>query len=112
MTIDGAADGPACEAFVGGALRTLRPGQIVVMDNLSVQKGAAIAPIEGCGCRLLAGLPPDLLAQAPHELEDAASVRADPRGAGGGHRRRPAAIGQDAASSGSRRRLPLTTQPL
>lgn len=55
MTIDGAADGPAFEAFVRAALcPTLRPGQIVVMDNLSVHKGAAIrALIEGCGCRLL-----------------------------------------------------------
>jgi len=59
MTLDGAADALAFAAFVRHALvPTLRPGQIVVLDNLSTHKGDAIrALVEGAGCRLLF-LPP------------------------------------------------------
>ena len=59
MTLEGAVDRPAFEAFVRQALvPTLVPGQIVVLDNLSVHHGAAIrALIEGAGCRVLF-LPP------------------------------------------------------
>jgi transposase len=55
MTVEGAADGPAFTAYVREVLvPTLRPGQVVVLDNLSVHKGApARALVEGAGCRLL-----------------------------------------------------------
>lgn len=59
MTLDGATDGLAFAAFVGELLvPTLRPGQIVVLDNLSAHKGAAIrALLATAGCTLLF-LPP------------------------------------------------------
>lgn len=59
MTLDGATDGPAFAAYVAKLLvPTLRPGQVVVLDNLSAHKGDAIrAAIEGAGCALLF-LPP------------------------------------------------------
>lgn len=59
MTLDGAADGPAFAAYVTELLvPTLRPGQVVILDNLSVHKGAAIrTAIEEAGCALLF-LPP------------------------------------------------------
>lgn len=54
MTLDGATDGPAFAAYVAELLLpTLRPGQVVVLDNLSAHKGDAIrALIEGAGCAL------------------------------------------------------------
>lgn len=59
MTLDGATDGLAFAAYVAELLvPTLRPGQVVLLDNLSVHKGATIrAAIEAAGCRLLF-LPP------------------------------------------------------
>lgn len=59
MTLDGATDALAFAAYVGAVLvPTLRPGQVVVLDNLSAHKGDAVrALIEGAGCRLLF-LPP------------------------------------------------------
>lgn len=59
VVLDGATDRAAFDAFVGQLLvPTLRPGQIVVLDNLSVHKSAvARAHIEGAGCHLLF-LPP------------------------------------------------------
>ncbi len=59
MTIAGAADGPAFVAYVREFLvPTLRPGQIVVLDNLAVHRNAAARRlIEARGCRLLF-LPP------------------------------------------------------
>ena len=55
MTLDGASDGPAFVAYVREFLApTLRPGQIVVLDNLAVHKvAAARALVEARGCRLL-----------------------------------------------------------
>jgi transposase len=55
MTRAGALDGPACTAFVEQVLcPTLRPGQTVVLDNLSAHKGkAARAALEAVGCELL-----------------------------------------------------------
>ena len=55
VTIPGAVDGPA---FIADAERvlapSLRPGQIVVLDNLSAHKRAdAYTAIEAIGCRLL-----------------------------------------------------------
>lgn len=54
MTLDGAADALALEAFVRRALvPTLRPGQVVARDNLSAHKGDAIRALaEGAGCAL------------------------------------------------------------
>ena len=59
MTLDGATDAAAFAAYVGELLvPTLRPGQVVVLDNLSAHKGDPIrALIEAAGCRLLF-LPP------------------------------------------------------
>ena len=54
MALDGAADGPALVAYVRAFLvPTLRPGQVVVLDNLAVHKaGEARALIEAAGCAL------------------------------------------------------------
>jgi transposase len=54
MTLEGAADGVAFEVFVARILApVLRPGQIVVWDNLSVHKRAAAQRlIEARGCRV------------------------------------------------------------
>ncbi len=55
LVVEGASDRPAFEAYVREALvPSLRPGQTVVLDNLSVHKGAGIRTlIEEAGCRLL-----------------------------------------------------------
>ena len=55
LVVPGAADGPALEAYVERALApSLRPGQVVVLDNLSVHQGPRVRePVEGAGCRLL-----------------------------------------------------------
>lgn len=57
--VDGAVNGPAFEAYVAQLLLPgLVPGQIVVLDNLSVHKSARVrALIEGAGRQLLF-LPP------------------------------------------------------
>jgi transposase len=59
MTLPGAADAAAFAAYVREELApALVPGQVVVLDNLSVHKGAAIRRlIAARGCRLLF-LPP------------------------------------------------------
>jgi transposase len=55
MTVEGAADGLVFEAFIKHVLMpTLQPGQIVIMDNLSIHKGQRVRElIESCGCQLL-----------------------------------------------------------
>jgi transposase len=64
MTLDGAADTPAFVAYVRELLvPTLRPGQIVFLDNLSAHKDDAVRTlIEGAGCalRFLPPYSPDL----------------------------------------------------
>lgn len=59
MSIAGAADTPAVVAFTEHVLvPVLRPGQVVVMDNLAPHKAPRVrALIEAAGCRLLF-LPP------------------------------------------------------
>jgi transposase len=59
MTVAGALDRPAFDAFVAQVLvPSLRPGQVVVWDNLSVHKSdAARRLIAAAGCQLL-WLPP------------------------------------------------------
>ena len=54
MTLEGAADTLAFEAFVEGVLcPTLLPGQIVVLDNLNIHKSRRVRElIEACGCWL------------------------------------------------------------
>lgn len=54
VLLEGAVDGDAFEAFVAQSLvPALRPGQTVVLDNLSVHKRAAArARIEAAGCQL------------------------------------------------------------
>ena len=54
MTLEGAADTLAFEAFVEQVLcPTLQAGQIVILDNLSIHKSGKVrAWIEACGCRL------------------------------------------------------------
>jgi transposase len=82
MTLPGAVDTDAFTVYVRELLLpALRPGQVVVMDNLSVHKGAAIRRlIEGAGCRLLF-LPPYSPDLAP--IEHAFSkIKAHLRGAG------------------------------
>ncbi|GAC1379055.1 MAG: hypothetical protein NVS4B2_33400 [Chloroflexota bacterium] len=55
MTLEGAADADAFVAYLTHLLvPTLMPGQIVVMDNLSVHKDERVAPlIAGAKCRLV-----------------------------------------------------------
>jgi transposase len=55
LVVEGAADGPSFTAYVREVLvPALRPGQVVVLDNLSVHKSAAArALVEAAGCRLL-----------------------------------------------------------
>jgi len=59
MTVNAPTDRDVFTAFVRHVLApTLRPGQVVVLDNLNAHKTAAArALIEGAGCRLLY-LPP------------------------------------------------------
>jgi transposase len=59
MTVEGAMDRAAFDAFVAKALiPSLRPGQVVIWDNLSVHKSAdAQRRIAAAGCQLL-WLPP------------------------------------------------------
>jgi transposase len=54
MVIEGATDAAVFRAYVGHVLvPVLRPGQIVVLDNLSSHKGSEIARmIEQAGCQL------------------------------------------------------------
>ncbi len=55
MTLEGALDGDAFAAYLREfLLPTLVPGQIIVMDNLSVHKDKRVRPlIAGAGCLLL-----------------------------------------------------------
>jgi transposase len=59
MALPGALDGAACEVFVRDLLvPTLRPGQVVLWDNVRPHQRATLpALIEAAGCRLLF-LPP------------------------------------------------------
>jgi transposase len=59
LAVEGAADTAVMLAFVRHALApTLRPGQTVVLDNLSVHRAAPVRrAVEAAGCRLLF-LPP------------------------------------------------------
>ena len=59
MSIEGSADGEAFALYVERFLRpSLRPGQVVVMDNLQVHKTKRVRElIEGRGCSLVF-LPP------------------------------------------------------
>jgi len=59
VVVDGAVNGALFEAYLKQQLvPTLRPGDVVVMDNLAVHKRAEVrTAIEGAGCRLLY-LPP------------------------------------------------------
>jgi transposase len=54
MTIAGAADTPVVEAFVRECVvPQLRPGQILVLDNVATHKSGALRRlVEGAGCRL------------------------------------------------------------
>lgn len=64
MTLDGATDTACFVAFVEHYLvPVLRPGQIVVMDNLSPHKAPAVRRLiegAGCGLRYLPPYSPDL----------------------------------------------------
>lgn len=55
LAAPGAVDGPVFERYVGEVLvPALRPGQVVVLDNLSVHKGLRVRElVEDAGCRLL-----------------------------------------------------------
>ncbi|SRR6266487_2241506 len=53
--LDGAADGAAFEIYVEQLLApSLKPGQVVILDNLSIHQGSRVRQaIEARGCRLL-----------------------------------------------------------
>jgi transposase len=55
LILDGAADGAAFEVYIEQLLApSLRPGQIVILDNLSIHLGPRVKQaIEARGCRLL-----------------------------------------------------------
>jgi len=55
MTIEGAIDQAAFDAYIRHVLApTLRPGQVILLDNLSVHKSLEVRRlIEACGCRVL-----------------------------------------------------------
>jgi transposase len=55
VVVEGATDRLVCAAFVEQFLApSLRPGQVVVLDNLSAHKGERVRQlIEAAGCRLL-----------------------------------------------------------
>lgn len=55
LVVDGPVDGRVFEAFVARVLLpSLRPGQIVVLDNLNVHKNARVRQrIEAAGCHLV-----------------------------------------------------------
>lgn len=55
MTIEGAVDGAAFQVYLRDILvPSLRPGQLVIMDNLSVHKSLRVRQlIEAQGCTLL-----------------------------------------------------------
>lgn len=55
LILDGAADGAAFEVYIEQVLAPgLRPGQIVILDNLSIHLGSRVKQaIEAQGCRLL-----------------------------------------------------------
>lgn len=55
MTLEGAADRLAFEVFIEHyLLPTLVPGQVIVLDNLSIHKGVRVRElVEGAGCSLL-----------------------------------------------------------
>jgi transposase len=58
-TFDGATDADTFVAFVReGLVPTLVPGQVVILDNLSAHKAAAVSPlVESAGAKLVP-LPP------------------------------------------------------
>lgn len=64
MTVDGATDTEAFEAYVLHVLNpTLRPGDIVIMDNLSPHKGVSVQRLieqAGAGILFLPSYSPDL----------------------------------------------------
>ena len=55
LMLDGAADAAAFEVYIEQVLApSLRPGQIVILDNLSIHLGSRVKQaIEARGCRLL-----------------------------------------------------------
>ncbi len=55
MLLEGAAGGAAFGVYIEQILApSLQPGQIVIMDNLSIHKGQKVRQvIEACGCQLL-----------------------------------------------------------
>jgi transposase len=55
FVLDGAADGTAFEVYIEHVLApSLKPGQIVILDNLSIHLGSRVKQaIEAKGCRLL-----------------------------------------------------------
>lgn len=59
MVLDGAVDGPAFEVFVGAVLvPTLRPGDLVILDNLSSHKGPRVGQLIHAARAEVVYLPP------------------------------------------------------
>ena len=93
MTVEGAANTEAFLTYLDAVLcPALRPGRVVLMDNLQVHKAQAVRQrIEACGCRLvfLPRYSPDFnpIEGAFSKLEDVFTPGAGPhaRGLGAGH---------------------------
>ena len=97
MVLDGPMDGSAFEAYVTQVLvPTLRPGDIVVMDNLAAHKRAEVAH-RNRGGRRPAPLPAALFARPQSDRNGLRQAQGRPsqgrrpinRGLGERHRRRP-----------------------
>jgi transposase len=59
MVLDGAIDGPAFEVFVDAVLvPTLRPGDLVILDNLSSHKGPRVGQLIRAAQAEIVYLPP------------------------------------------------------
>jgi len=85
LAVEGAATRTVFEAYLGQVLApTLRPGQVVVMDNLSAHKGGRVREIvEGAGCEVCSTCHPTRRTSTPSSRLSARSK--EPSG-----RRKPA----------------------
>jgi hypothetical protein len=95
LAFDGATNTSCFEAYVGGCLApTLRPGDIVVMDNLSCHKTAEVARLiaaTGAEVRYLPPYSPDLNPIEKDQADSTSSARWCEAADAGYHRLRPAA---------------------
>jgi transposase len=96
MIIEGAANAEIFEIYIEQILApSLKEGQVVILDNLSIHKGQRVRElIEARGCRLLflpaysPDFSPILRGLLQTESGSAPSRSPKPRGLAGGHRSR------------------------